>query len=182
MPWFDPADGGVDARILWLLEAPGPRSTEQCGSGIISCDNNDGAAENTWRTRREAGVDRRHVVHWNVIPYYIGDETKVRAWLQGDVAHAGPLLKELVDLLPHLRAVILGGKAAQEGWRGHRPQGTTLRDFACPHPSVTNVRGLARRGLRVERRCSMGHQVVGCRWQRVAGASLLGDLRWRDGS
>ena len=139
VPWFDPADGAVDATILWLLEAPGPKSTEQSGSGIISCDNNDGAAENTWRTRREAGVDRRHVVHWNVIPYYIGNETKIRAWRQGDVAHAGPLLKELVDLLPRLRSVILGGKAAQEGWRDHRPQGITVREFPCPHPSVTNV-------------------------------------------
>lgn len=36
VPWFDPADGGVDARILWLLEAPGPRPTEQRGSGIIA--------------------------------------------------------------------------------------------------------------------------------------------------
>ena len=71
--------------------------------------------------------------------YYIGSDTKIRAWRQGDVAHAGPLLKELVDLLPRLRAVILGGKAAQEGWRLHRPQGVTVREFPCPHPSVTNV-------------------------------------------
>ena len=28
VPLLDPADGGVDARILWLLEAPGPRSIE----------------------------------------------------------------------------------------------------------------------------------------------------------
>lgn len=139
VPWFDPADGGVEARILWLLEAPGPKSTEERGSGIISCDNNDGAAENTWRTRREAGVDRSDVVHWNVIPYYIGNGTKIRAWRSGDVASAGPLLQELMGLLPRVQAVILGGKAAQDGWRSHRPAGIAVGEFPCPHPSVTNV-------------------------------------------
>ncbi|MEQ1702151.1 MAG: uracil-DNA glycosylase, partial [Ilumatobacteraceae bacterium] len=137
VPWFDPADGGTNARILWLLEAPGPKSTrERGGSGIISCDNNDGAAENTWRTRREAGVDRADVVHWNVIPYYIGTDTKVRAWRPGDVANAGPMLVELVALLPRLRAVILGGKAAQAAWRDYGPSRPTIREFPCPHPSV----------------------------------------------
>ena len=46
---FDPADGGVEARILWLLEALGPKATrERGGSGIISCNNNDGAAETAY--------------------------------------------------------------------------------------------------------------------------------------
>lgn len=140
VPWFDPADGGIDARVLWLLEAPGPKATrERGGSGIISCNNHDGAAENTWRARTEAGVDRHLVVHWNVIPYYLGTDTKIRAWKPGDVANAGPLLAELVALLPELRSVILGGEAAQTGWRDHKPPGTRVREFPCPHPSVTNV-------------------------------------------
>jgi hypothetical protein len=140
VPWFDPADGGVRATILWLLEAPGPRSTaERGGSGIISCDNNDGAAANTRQTRIEAGVDRSDVVHWNVIPYYIGTDTKIRAWQPGDVANAGPMLAELVDLLPRLRSVILGGRAAQQGWQEHGPADPRIRAFPCPHPSVTNV-------------------------------------------
>jgi hypothetical protein len=37
VPWFDPGDGGVEARILWLL--PGPKATrERGGSGIVSCN------------------------------------------------------------------------------------------------------------------------------------------------
>lgn len=140
VPWFDPADGGVEARVLWLLEAPGPRATtERGGSGIISCNNHDGTAENTWRARTEAGVDRLLVVHWNVIPYYLGTDTKIRAWKTGDVANAGPLLAEMVALLPELRYVILGGAAAQTGWRYHKPPGTLVREFPCPHPSATNV-------------------------------------------
>ncbi len=140
VPYFDPADGGSNAKILWLLEAPGPRSTEERGgSGIISCDNNDGAAENTFRTRVEAGVDRQHVVHWNAIPYYIGSQTKIRAWDPGDVAFAGPMLSQLTSLLPHLRSVILGGKAAQTAWKSHGPANAQVQTFECPHPSVTNV-------------------------------------------
>lgn len=165
VPWFDPADGGIDARILWLLEAPGPRSTEQRGSGIISCDNNDGAAENTWRTRTEAGVDRRDVVHWNVIPYYIGNETKIRAWRPGDVANAGPLLAELMALLPRVRAVILGGKAAQKGMEGSPPGGRRHQRVRLSasigderqHPP----RGLASCGRGMAQCGSLGHKVAG---------------------
>ena len=73
VPWFDPEDGGCEASILWLLEAPGPKATRERGQRIISCNNNDGTAQNTWETREEAGVSRKLVVHWNVIPYYIGN-------------------------------------------------------------------------------------------------------------
>ncbi len=140
IPWFDPADGGSAASILWLLEAPGPRATrERGGSGIVSCDNNDGTAENTLRTRVEAGVDRDAVVHWNVIPYYIGTTTKLRAWDASDVAAVGPLLEELLDLLPDIGCVILGGGAAKAAWRDHAPVDHQVRVIECPHPSPTNV-------------------------------------------
>lgn len=140
VPWFDPADGGVGASILWLLEAPGPRATTQRGgSGIISCNNNDQTAENTWRTREEAGVPRTSVVHWNAIPAYIGTDTKIRAADPNDIAAAGPLLVELLDLLPELRVVILGGGAAQRAWDAHAPGRPDLTVVRCPHPSPTNI-------------------------------------------
>jgi hypothetical protein len=140
VPWFDPADGGVDADILYLLEAPGPKATvERGGSGFISCDNNDSTAENAWRTRVEAGVERRAVVHWNVIPYYLGSATKIRPWGAADVAAVGPLLSELLGLLPALRAVILGGRAAQRTWDDHAPSDHSLVVRRAPHPSPTNL-------------------------------------------
>jgi hypothetical protein len=125
---------------LWLLEAPGPKATrERGGSGIISCNNNDGTAENTWRTRTEAGVNRAVVAHWNVIPCYLGTETKIRAWDRSDVAAAGPLLREIIGFFASLRCVILGGGAAQEAWRAHGPELAGLEVIECPHPSPTNV-------------------------------------------
>lgn len=140
VPWFDPADGGVNASILWLLEAPGPKATtERGGSGIISCNNHDGTAKNTYELREQAGVDRRSVVHWNVIPFYLGTDSKIRAWDRGDVLTAGPLLRELLALLARVRVVILGGSAAQAAWRDHAPDASDVVVLECPHPSPTNI-------------------------------------------
>jgi hypothetical protein len=140
VPWFDPQDGGCDAQILWLLEAPGPKATrERGGSGFVSCNNNDGTAQNTWETREEAGVSRKLVVHWNVIPYYLGSDTKIRAYNPTDIAAVGPLLIELLNLLPRLRVVILGGDAARKVWRGFAPQNVRLHIIEGPHPSPTNL-------------------------------------------
>lgn len=141
VPWFDPWDGGVDASILWLLEAPGPRATvERGGSGFVSSDNNDATAENTWRTRQEAGVPRESTVLWNVIPYYLGSATAIEPTRGADVAAAGPLLSGLLDLLPNVRCVLLGGTAANRVWTKHAPAAATeLVVIRAPHPSPTNL-------------------------------------------
>ncbi len=140
VPWFDPEDGGTEAQILWLLQAPGPKATrERGGSGFISCNNNDGTAQNTWETREEGGVSREIVIHWNVIPYYIGSSRKIRAYDPNDIAAVGPLITEQLDLLPKLQVVILGGTAASKVWHGYAPQQSQLRIIECPHPSPMNV-------------------------------------------
>jgi uracil-DNA glycosylase len=139
IPWFDPWDGGVDAEILWLLEAPGAKATRELGgSGFISPNNNDGTAQNTWETREEAGVPRPLVVHWNAIPYYLGSETEILASTPGDIAEAGPLLRELLDLMPKLRAVIVGGKVALKTWHRFASDEHGLAVIPCPHPSPRN--------------------------------------------
>jgi len=140
VPWFDPQDGGCEARILWLLEAPGPKATREWGgSGFISCNYNDGTAENTWETREEAGVSRKLVVHWNAIPYYLGSNTKIRAYDRNDIAAVGQLLNELLNLLPRLQVVILGGEAARKVWKDFAPQNSNVHIIKCPHPSPTNL-------------------------------------------
>lgn len=77
VPYFDPTEAGVEALILLLLEAPGRRSALEAGSGFVSSD--DQTAQNMWHLLRDAGIDRaRDVVTWNVVPWYIGDGTKIR--------------------------------------------------------------------------------------------------------
>ena len=75
VPLFDPASGGVHAKALLLLEAPGARATGATGpraaaggSGIISADNNDQTAANAWTLYRDAGLNVADLVIWNVVP------------------------------------------------------------------------------------------------------------------
>src|ERR1700733_350011 len=52
VPDFDPLDGGVNARVLFLFEKPGPMTADGSafsgsGSGFISRNNDDPTAEAT---------------------------------------------------------------------------------------------------------------------------------------
>lgn len=74
VPYFDPSDGGVEARVLFILEAPGPQAI---ASGFVSCDNPDLSARNMTTLLAEAGIERRHIVAWNIVPWYLGDGKKI---------------------------------------------------------------------------------------------------------
>src|SRR6266581_3517335 len=69
IPYFDPWDGGVDAEILYLLEAPGPQAV---ASGFISRNNPDESAKNFFELNAEAKIPRKRTVTWNIVPWYIG--------------------------------------------------------------------------------------------------------------
>src|ERR1041384_539481 len=75
VPFFDPCDGGTRARVLFLLEAPGPRAK---GSGFVSKNNPDETAKNLFELQREAGIPRDLAVLWNVVPWYVGDGRRIR--------------------------------------------------------------------------------------------------------
>src|SRR5262245_11714510 len=83
VPWFDPSGGGIGARVLILLETPGPNATtggrSQRPSGIISRDNNDATASNMFGFLRDAGIPRQEIVSWNAVPWYLGSTEKIRA-------------------------------------------------------------------------------------------------------
>ncbi|MDF1595714.1 MAG: uracil-DNA glycosylase [Acidimicrobiia bacterium] len=139
VPDFDPTEAGVEARVLLLLEAPGPRATrERGGSGFVSPDNNDATAENMWWLLREAGVDRRsEVATWNVVPWYVGDDHRIRGVRVGDLDEARPYVEELVTrLLPDLRVVLLLGRKASKGWARLK---LDVPSIEAPHPSPVNL-------------------------------------------
>jgi uracil-DNA glycosylase len=132
IPYFDPADGGKDAEILFLLEAPGPRAVR---SKFVSRNNPDETAKNFLLLCEEAGIDRRHTVCWNVVPWYIGTGSRIRPATSQDVASGLRSLGRLLELLPRLSTIVLvGGKAARA--RGfvveQRPQVSVVE---MPHPS-----------------------------------------------
>jgi len=130
VPYFDPLDGGVDARYMFLFEKPGPKtSVEGSGSGFISRNNNDESAAATFAFMGKAGIDRKDTVLWNSIPGWNGT-IKITA---DEARTGGELLAELIKLLPKLEAVVLVGRRAQRAWNKVGPQG--FRVIHSPHPS-----------------------------------------------
>ncbi|MBV9078877.1 MAG: uracil-DNA glycosylase [Methylobacteriaceae bacterium] len=137
VPDPDPLDGGAEARLLLLLETPGPRVR---GTGMVSRDNLSGTARNLRGFLGEAGLPRRRTLIWNAVPFVIhspGDPN--RAPRAGEIARGLAELPRLLALLPRLSVVVLAGRIAARAepiLRGLRP---ALPILAMPHPSPTIV-------------------------------------------
>jgi len=137
IPYFDPLDGGVEARALLLLEAPGPKAVE---SGFVSRNNPDETAKNLLLACRDAGLERSHTVVWNIVPWYVGDGKKIRPAAIRDIHEGLPfLLVRLMPMLHRLQAVVLIGGKAGRAYAWIRPQCPNLRIFHCAHPSPVFV-------------------------------------------
>lgn len=132
IPYFDPWDGGVDADVRYILEAPGGEAVR---SGFLSRNNPDETAKNFWELNRSAGIPRRRTVTWNVVPWYIGSRTRIRAANGADVKAGSRPLDELLGLLPKLRAVVLIGRKAQRAAGRIARLRPGVRVFRPPHPS-----------------------------------------------
>lgn len=134
-PNFDPESGGVKAKVLLLLESPGPRVSD---TGFISQDNPDQTAENMSCLLKLSGLDRSSVLLWNIVPWQMSAKGVV-APTSTQLEQAAPYTLRLLDLLPEVQAVVLIGLKAQRGWAHVLPQLTrTLPSFLCPHPSPLN--------------------------------------------
>ncbi len=110
IPDFDPCDGGIQARTLFLLEAPGPQADR---SGFVSRNNPDPTAENLWHLMQDAGIPRQDTLIWNICPWYVGENGHILPVSAKDIQEAMPYLRELLNLLPHLQKIVLVGKRAQ---------------------------------------------------------------------
>lgn len=136
VPDLDPASGGTEARALFLLEKPGPKTDRGTGSGFISVHNNDPTAKATYRF---ALVCNHLPLHWclfaNVIPWWDGT-IKIGAGQHGLSTAA---ITELLVLLPELRAIVLVGVTAGKAWNKSglpTPQGVRLWRSYHPGPQV----------------------------------------------
>jgi len=99
VPEFDPLDGGVDARVLFLLEKPGRKTVDggsisgRSGSGFISRNNDDPTAAAAIDFMQKAGIPRKLTISWNVIPWWNGTK-KVKA---SELRDGIGCLKELIQ-------------------------------------------------------------------------------------
>ncbi|MES2102450.1 MAG: uracil-DNA glycosylase [Pseudomonadota bacterium] len=132
IPNFDPWDGGVEAEILFLLEAPGRKAVESC---FVSRNNPDETAKNFFELNAEAGIPRKRTVVWNIVPWYIGSGTKIRPARRVDIDDGIQSLGYLLKLLPKLQAVVLVGRKAEHAGEDIVRINSRLYVHRSPHPS-----------------------------------------------
>lgn len=136
VPDFDPLDGGVRARILFLKEKPGPMTSAsrsgRVGSGFISRDNDDPTAEATFRFMEQAGIRREDTLMWNVVPGWNGTRKITRQELKEGVAE----VRNLISLLPDIEVVVLVGKKAARAEPLLAGTGVTIRHSLHNSPLV----------------------------------------------
>jgi uracil-DNA glycosylase len=138
VPYADPDLGGIHARILFLHESPGPRASDEHGSGLVSPDNADPSAERFWRLSRQAGLSRDSYISWNVVPWYVSGTARNENATTADGQAALPYLHDFVSLLPELRVVVVMGSFAQRWWFRYLIDCSASRALpvlAAPHPS-----------------------------------------------
>lgn len=128
VPGFDPRDGRAEARVLLLLEKPGPGAL---ASGLVSRDNDSLTSRALQSFLEEAGLPREETVLWNVVPGWNGTMRVTAREVREGLDH----LARLVPLLPRLDTAILAGRHAG---RAAALLGR-LRLIATAHPSP-NVR------------------------------------------
>jgi uracil-DNA glycosylase len=113
-PYIAPMHGGTYARLLTVLQDPGPGTQDQIGSGFLCIENNDPTAINLDNIFKQHRIAVNDLLPWNSYPWYINSQKPPNV----DQRRAGTKpLKIVVDLLPRLRVVVLLGVYAHDSWK-----------------------------------------------------------------
>lgn len=136
VPGFDPLDGGADARMLLLLETPGAGAS---GDGWVSQDNATPTGANLRRFLGEAGIARRDIVIWNVVPWIVHEGGRNRPLRRGEIRDGLTLLAPLLARLPELVVAVLAGAPARAAAAVIAAEKPGVAVLTMPHPSPTIV-------------------------------------------
>ncbi|MGX6512518.1 GreA/GreB family elongation factor [Rhodococcus sp. SJ-2] len=114
IPYVAPTYGGVHARLLTLMQDPGPKTdpANHNGSGMICLENADLTAARQKYFMGQAGIDVSQIVSWNAYPW-----PKPHPQTDASDRAAAAALRGFLELLPHLEVVILNGVVARRVWR-----------------------------------------------------------------
>lgn len=77
VPWFDPDGAGSAARVLLLMESPGPKAVAVGDLGFSSLDNDDATSRPIRAALYESGLDAGLRVRWNLVPWALYDLTSL---------------------------------------------------------------------------------------------------------
>lgn len=128
VPYVAPIYGGVNAKLLYVLSDPGPKTQEENeGSGFLSLENDDRTAENICNLFAEANIPPEIVLPWNAYPWYINRNPNGKEQVDGVDA-----LKRVIDLLPKLRVIMFLGDVAQN----------VCKKFNRQYPTIFNDKGI----------------------------------------
>ncbi|SFP73190.1 uracil-DNA glycosylase [Sphingomonas rubra] len=137
LPHADPLDGGTAARLLLLLETPGPGAARL---RFVSRDNPTGTGRNLRRFLGEAGIAREEMLIWNAVPWVIhAPGARNRAVRAGEVRDGLAMLPGFLDLLPRLAVAVLSGRVARGAAAVIEAARPGLPVIPVPHPSPTIV-------------------------------------------
>ncbi len=137
VPHFDPCDGGDRARVLLLLETPGPGMAP---IRFVSRDNPTGTAANLRRFCTAAGLEREDTVIWNTVPWIVhAPGARNRPVRRAEIAAGLQALPALLGGLPGLAVVVLAGRVARDASEVVRTERPGVAVLSMPHPSPTYV-------------------------------------------
>lgn len=157
IPYVDARYGGVESKVLFLFETPGPRThVANDGSGFLSPQNDDPSAKRFLQCLNDVGLDLNRVITWNAYPWNLpnGEEVTARRLNEG----LDPL-QRLLDLLPRLRVVLTMGGKAENSWnrlrKSSRSHATTYQVINSLHTSNRGITSGSRHTKRegVEKVC-----------------------------
>lgn len=137
VPHLDPCDGGNRARVLILLETPGPGVA---AIRFVSRDNRTGTAANLRRFCAAAGLRREDTVLWNAVPWIVHEAgSRNRPLHRAEITEGLAALPAFLALLPNLQAAVLAGRVAQQAARVVATACPDAAIFTMPHPSPIYV-------------------------------------------
>ncbi|GAB5097832.1 uracil-DNA glycosylase [Caballeronia sp. HLA56] len=136
VPYFDPLDGGCEAKVLVLLESPARLASRP---RFVSLDNPVPAQRNLKRFFDEAGLARRQSVLWNVFPWLPASDGPRETLTIGEIERGIGELPSLIGLLPDLRVIVLAGRKAQRAFSMLTQLPGSPVILTTPHPSPLAV-------------------------------------------
>ena len=140
VPHFDPLDGGVEARCLFLFEAAGGKAIRDGGkgSGFASRNNDDGSAAKFFELNKGV-LNREKTISWNIVPWALRKGDRNYTPGPDDIEEGKEWLEKLLSKLEVLKVVVLCGNSAHKATEFFYTKREDLCVLHAPHPSPQSM-------------------------------------------